>query len=253
LVVLKDLWYLNKDAFKKSTELLMKNWGLILTGFIYIAINIVLSLVISTLFMGVLRILSGIILALATASMLSNYLYLLQNIIRVGKFDLEDCKRGFTALLRKVYSVLLIGWLASVLYSMILSPILGSLGSFITMLIPILIFLLLNALPESLYQKFYDPWETVTYAFEFIKENWLEWFIPNTIFIVLLYILSGRLFLDLFSINFSLGLDLSLAGLITFIIGQVIFSFMMLYRGVLFEELSKSTRRKRIYMRDLYK
>lgn len=253
MIVLKDLLYLNKDTFKKTTELLMKNWGLILTGFIYIAINIILGIIINTLFIGVLRILSGIILALAMASMLSNYLYLLQNIIRIEKFDLEDFKRGFTALLRKVYSVLLIGWLASILYNMILSPILGGLGNFITMLIPLAIFILLNALPESLYQKFYDPWGTITYAFEFIKENWLEWFVPNIIFVILLYVLSGRLILNLFSINFSFGFNFSLSSIIFFLIGQIAFSFIMIYRGVLFETLSTSTRRKRIYMRDLYK
>jgi len=253
MVILKDLLYLNKDAFNKTIHLLTKNWTLILTGLAYLVINIVLGIVVNTLFMGVLRIIGGIVLTLAMASMISNYLYLLQNIIRVEKFDLEDFKMGFTALIRKVYSVLLIGWLASLIYNMILTPLLGSLGSFITMLIPLAIFIFLNALPESLYQKFYDPWETIVYAFEFIKENWLEWFMPNVIFMILLYILSGKLLLNLFSINFSLGLNFSTSSIIIYIIGQILFSFVMIYRGVLFENLSTSTRRKRIYMRDLYK
>ncbi|MBS4537964.1 hypothetical protein GOQ27_05795 [Clostridium sp. D2Q-11] len=253
MVILKDIFYLNKDTLKTTLDLLFKNWKIILMGFVYITINAILGIIINGLFIGVLRIIGGIILTLAMAAMTSNYLYLLQNIIRIERFTLQDVKDGFTALLRKVYGVLLIGWLASILYSMVLAPILGSIGSIIMMIVPVLVFVLLNPLPESIYLKYNDPWGTIVYAFEFIKENWLEWFVPNIVFLAALYFLSGRIILSLFMIRFSSTIDISVYSIFIYVIGQVVFSFVMIYRGVLFDSLSTSTRRKRIYMRDLYK
>ncbi|MBS4535303.1 hypothetical protein GOQ29_06690 [Clostridium sp. D2Q-14] len=253
MVIFKDILYLNRDTLKTSLNLLFKNWKIILTGFAYMLINIILAILINSLFVGVLRIIGGLIFALAMASLISNYLYLLQNIIRTEKFTLEDFKYGFTALLRKVYGVLIIGWIANLLYNMVLSPLLGSMGSMISIIIPLGIFILLNPLPESIYLKFYDPWSTIVYAFEFIKENWLEWFVPNIVFIFILYFLIGDMQLNLFRISFAYSMNFSIYSILIYIIGQIVFSFVMIYRGVLFDKLSTSTRRKRIFMRDLYK
>lgn len=253
MVIFKDILYLNRDTFKTSLNLLFKNWKIILTGFAYVLINIALGILINELFVGILSIIGGLVIALATASLVSNYLYLLQNIIRTKNFTLEDFKHGFTAFLRKVYGVLIIGWIANLLYSMLLAPLLGGLGTIISIIIPFAVFILLNPLPECVYLKYDDPWGTIVYAFEFIKENWLEWFIPNVVFIGILYLLIGNIQLNLFMINFASTINLSIYSILIYIIGQIIFSFFMIYRGVLFDKLSTSTRRKRIFMRDLYK
>lgn len=253
LLVLKDLYYLNKNTIKKTINLLTKNWPFIFTGFAYMIINIILGLIIGILFSGVLRIIGGILLAVAMAALISNYLYLLQTIIRTEKLTISDFKYGFKALLGKVYGVLIIWWISSLLFSWIISPILGSISYVVSTVIPILLLVVLNALPESIYLKYYAPWDTIVYSFNFLKENWIEWLLPNSILIVVMYIISGKIAFQLFSIRFVSNLNISINTIISFIIGQLVFSFIMIYRGVLFESLSTSTRRKRIYMRDLYK
>lgn len=253
MVILKDIFYLNKDSFKTTLSLFIKNWTIILVGLLYMIISMLLGIILLTLVFGSLSILTGIIFGLVLAAMISNYLYLLQNIIRSEKFTFNDVKYGFTALLRKVYGVLLIGFLARLLYSMVLGPILGNVGTIIMMIVPIALFILINPLPESIYLRYYDPWGTIVYSFDFIKENWLEWFVPNLFFIGILYFMFDGSFIPIFSIALTFDFGAMLGGIVGYIISQVVFSFIMIYRGVLFEKLSTSTRRKRIYMRDLYK
>ena len=255
--IIDDLIFVNKSTLKKAGRLFSNNWQIIFTGFAYSVLNIILFSIIGVLFrIPVVGFFAGIITFIATSAMISNYFHLLYNIIKHGRFNLQDFKDGFKAYLWKVYGVLFIGWLAGFLFDMVLAPILYrtvvSPGT-LNFIISFLILILLNALPETIYQKFYSPWESIVYAFNYVKENWIEWFIPNIILIGILYLTTGRLINDLFAINFSFGFSLSLKSILLYIIGQILFSFIMIYRGVLFEVLSTSTRRKRIFMRDLYK
>ena len=85
-----------------------------------------------------------------------------------------------------------------------------------------------------------------------MKENWIEWLIPNVVLLGLLYLVTGNVLTSLFSTGLSINV-LSIRGIVLYLIGQVIFSFTMIYRGVLFDILSTSTRRKRMFMRNTYK
>ncbi|RKD32572.1 hypothetical protein [Thermohalobacter berrensis] len=252
--ILRDLYYTNRLTAKKTYKLFLANWPIIFTGFVYTIINIILFSVISFLFTGVLRLLAGIVIALATSSLVSNYLYLLSNIIKYDKFTLHDFKLGFKAFLWKVYGVLVIGWIAGLLFQMALAPILYRIipSGILSLIISLLVFVFLNPLPETIYQKFYSPWETIVYSFEFIKENWLEWFIPNIVLIYLIYLTTGTTMTTLFPTQVFMGFDFSLKGILLYLLGQILFSFTMIYRGKLFETLSTSTRRKRLFMRDFY-
>jgi len=255
--IIQDLVFINKNTIKKSSKLFINNWQLIFTGVIYTIINILLFATIAMLSrIPIIGFFTGIVSFIATSAMISNYFYLLNNIIKYGKFTWKDFKDGFKAYLWKVYQVLFIGWLASYLFSIFISPILyntGVSGGVINYIISLLVLILLNALPESVYQKFYSAWESIVYAFNFIRENWIEWFIPNVIMIAVLYFTTGRILTDLFTININFGFDISPKGILLYIIGQILFSFIMIYRGVLFELLSTSTRRKRMFMKDFYK
>ncbi len=57
---------------------------------------------------------------------------------------------------------------------------------------------------------------------------------------------------DLFTTHLSFGLSLGFKELVKYILGQVLFSFIMIYRGHLFKLLSTSTRRKRMYTNKFY-
>lgn len=242
--ILKDTLMMNKTALKRTMKSLQKNWIIIFTGLIYIALNMAMVFIISTLFRGVFFILAGFAMLLASSALISNYLYLLSNVIIQDKLNFNDFKDGFTKYLRKIYGVFFIAWLGR----FVLSLFQGMLGNMINIIFSIVIIIALNPLPETIYQKHYSPSESIKYTFKFMKENWLNWFLPNIIFSSILYLLTGKLMLDLFTTHISL----SSQTIIVYLIGQTIFTFMMIFRGHLFNILSTSTRRKRMYMNKFY-
>ncbi|SDZ29829.1 hypothetical protein SAMN05660462_02591 [Proteiniborus ethanoligenes] len=256
--ILQDLLLVNKSTINKTSKLFLKNWVIVFTGFVYTLLNIGLMIVMSLLFtLPILRFFSGIISFIATSAMISNYLYLLNQIIRYGRVTIQDFKEGFRVYLWKIYGVLFIGWAASFLFDRIIGPIIfsmsGALAVNIGFIISLLVLILMNALPESIYQKHYSSWDTVLYAFEFVKENWIEWFVPNVIMLGLFYIVTGNVIKDVFAISSGFLYSISIKGILLYIAGQIMFSFIMIYRGILFDILSTSTRRKRAYMQHLYK
>ncbi|MBC8591258.1 hypothetical protein [Wansuia hejianensis] len=245
--LLKDLIYVNKTAGTKTIKSLTKNWLIIFTGIVYTILNLVVFSIINRLFVGPLFILSGMVVAIITSSLISNYLYLLFNIINYDRITLQDFKDGFGAFLWKIYGVLFIAYIGSLLLS-IISPILGDMIIVLNFIIYISILVLLNPLPETIYIKSYSPWESISYAVEFMQENWLNWLIPNLGFNILLYLLTGDLLTDVFNTHLFFNALLNPRAIILYLLGQIIFSFMMIYRGHLYKILSTSTRRKRMFM-----
>lgn len=243
---IKDIIYVNRDSFLKTLKSLKKAWPIIFVGFAYGALSIVVVGVLNLLLMGPLSILSGIISVLIISALFSNYLYLLSNVINYGRITFDDFKIGFTQYLRKIYSVFFIFYLARLLLTMVLR-VAGPSGGYLMTLVTFGAFILLNALPETIYQKYYGPADTITYSFSFISENPLNWAIPNIILFGILYPLLSNVFPIVFMITFR-----SIPGIteiLAFLMGQLFFNFGMVYRGHLFNLLSTSTKRKREYMR----
>lgn len=244
---LSDFKYVNNEAIKKTLESIKKNYLIIFTGVIYSIISIVVSSVMNMIFRGPTSIITGFVTYFIQAAILSNYLYLLFNIINYNRFNLNDFKNGFSAFIWKVYGVMFILYLGQLLLSL-LGNILGPAASFLNMIIMYLALIIFNALPETIYLKSYTPSETVLYSMEFIKENWLNWFLPNIILMGLIFFITGEIMLGFFNTGVSFGFNFSVRFLITYFVGQLIFSFMMIYRGYLYKILSTSTRRKRMFM-----
>ena len=243
---LADIIYMNRTIAKTALTSLYKNWVIIFTGIFYITISVIISSLLSFFW-----ILAGLVLIIVSSALISNYLHLLDCIIKRDRLGWHDFKDGFTIYLRKVWGISFLGWVASFGLNSFILPILsiGIPGFTLSMIVNFLIFLLLNPLPETVYQQNYNPWESITYTVGFIKENWLEWFVPNLVLLGGLYLLTGNLLMGVFNTYVVSTRILSIRGLGFFIIGQIWFSYMMIYRGYLYELLSTSTRRKRLFMR----
>ncbi len=254
--IFKDLYYINKKSLTKTSHLLIKNWPILFTGIVYSILGIIATTIIglfSTNF--VLRFFTGIVLFLMISAILSNYLYLIFKIVKHGRFSFQDFKYGFTAYLRKIYISLFIIWIVDMLLGRVIMPIIGGVlpPSVLYIILYLLGFILLNPLPETIYQKHYSYGENFSYAFSFVKENWIEWFLPNIVFIGVLFFGLRMTFTKIFSLNFAFISGLSFVEILTSILALAIISFAMIYRGILFEILSTSTRRKRMFMRNMYK
>ena len=245
--MIKDLFYTNKKVLKSSISSLSKNWLIIFTGLFYSTATLILAIILPYFW-----ILAGLVLIIFTSALISNYLYLIDCIIKRDRFSLQDFKDGFTVYLRKIWGVLFIGYVASLAINTLLMPGLrrGFQPMGLAMIINFLAFALFNALPETLYQKHYNPLESIMYTIEFLKDNWVEWFIPNLILIGCLYLLTGNLLTGVFNYQISSRFIFSPLGIVLYLLGQIWFSFMMIYRGYLFEILSSSNRRKRLFMRE---
>lgn len=249
--ILKDIYYTNRNVSKKALISLVKNWFIVFTGLFYSVATIILSM--SLRYFGIL---GGIVSIIVTSALISNYLYLLNTILNRGYFNFQDFKDGFTSYLRKIWSILFIGYVVKLILDLVTPMFVGligpgALGSIITFLT----FMLFNPVPEITYQKYYGPGETITYSINFVRDNWIEWFTPNIILLVIFYFLSGQT-LNIFKIinnvfNYFISftsISISLRGLLIYIIGQVWFSYFMIYRAYLFKTLSTGNRRKRIFM-----
>jgi len=250
--MLRDLFYTNRSISKKALMSMIKNWPIIFTGLFYSIATIVL---LTTL--GSFWILGGLVLIIATSALISNYLYLLDTILNRGHFNFQDFKGGFTPYLRKVWSILFIGYVANLIISFISPIIVGAIGpNAFGVIIAFLTFILFNPIPETTYQKHYGPWETITYAIDFVKDNWIEWFVPNIVLLVILYFITGGsvnifgVISNVFNyfISFSRMIT-SIKGIIIYFLAQIWLSYFMIYRAYLFETLSTSNRRKRLFMR----
>lgn len=243
----KDFIYLNKTSSKQTIKSLKKNWPIIFTGLIYSTINIVIYNLLGIFLIGPLYILSGIILAIISSALLSNYFYLLFNIINYDKITMQDFKDGFLYFLRKIYGILFIGYLGNLVLSLF-TPILGQISVILYFALYVGILILINPLPETIYLKSYGPGDSIIYSMEFIQENWINWLVPNFVLLGILYLTTGNLIGGLLNSHLFFNFALNPIYILLYLIGQLIFSFMMIYRGHLYRILSTSTRRKRMFM-----
>ncbi len=132
----------------------------------------------------------------------------------------------------------------------------------------LLLFLLLNPVPEILYQRRSGgSLDTLKESYEFVLENWIEWFLPLALilspfgltFFFTVSSQGGRLigldFFQLFRLPFSLltswflylGMSSSTATILVLVLTPLGIVFMMLFRGHLFAGLHGSSRRQRLF------
>lgn len=248
--VLQDIIVTNKTVIKKSTKALKNNPGLLIVGAFYlVAVLLVMQLA------GVMGIFGGLIITLFQSAVLSNYLFLMNRIVRVGTFSQEDFQAGFRVYFRKVWVVLLIIWVAQLAVATLSQPIHLLIPAFgmVTFIIEVIAFIVFNPLPETLYQKHLGEIDSFMYAFSFIKENWIDWFIPNIVLggacYGIYWAINHVFFTALRGLPFALKTSLSIV--LIAILVQAILGYMMVYRGFLFEMLTTTTRRKRLFMRHM--
>ena len=245
---LDDFLYINKSVLKKTFNSFKNHWIILFTGIVYITLSFIVYTILGLILRGPMSVFSGILVAIVSSSLISNYLYLLFNIVNYDRLHFQHFKDGFSYFLWKIYGVFFIGYIGSFVLSFVFR-IIGTRAIELSLMINLVIVLLLNPLPEILYIKSYRAWDSILDAIAFMQENWINWLIPNIIFYGLLYIVTGNILTGLFNTYTSYNVMFNIKGISLYLIGQGIFSFMMIYRGHLYKMLSGSTRRKRLYMR----
>lgn len=132
----------------------------------------------------------------------------------------------------------------------------------------LLLFILLNPAPEVIYLTRHDsPLDVLKRSYEFVLENWIEWFLPLTLVLAplglsLFFKLSSRMgrgagldFVQLLLVPFTVltawltefGIPAEVTGGMALALTPPLAVGMLLFRGHLFVALSATSRRQRLY------
>jgi hypothetical protein len=114
-------------------------------------------------------------------------------------------------------------------------------GPLILLFIKITVLIILNAVPELIYQSRASGLELIAASYKFIIENWPEWFTPNLAIAVAGMILTRALGPRVSALPFYMEIFV-----MTSVLGLVL-TYLMIFRGILFSELNGSNRRARVY------
>jgi len=235
--ILQVTVWMYTTAVQRSWEAVRKNWVVSLAPVVF---GIILSVVGSLV--APLGIIGGFIYSLVSAACASSGLFLIKNLVESGKANFNDFLSGFTVYIWDVITISFILWIPMRVAAMGLASVAN--GALIYLLLRLGLYILLNAVPELIYQSRTSGLELIGASYNFIVENWLEWLIPNLLFAVAGYFLLDMLqslifslpaYLELFLNALFLGLGLA---------------YFMTFRGFLFSELHGTTRRSRMYRYD---
>ena len=221
-------------ALERTLQLVLSNW---LVGLALLAYSMIFT--VASIFLLPLGLIGGILLGLTVDACISSSLYLIENILTTGKATLDDFLKGFAVYLWEVVRITFLTWIPLMIASRVLASTPN--GGILLICLLILLFVFLNAVPELLYQTRASGFDLLSGSYQFILDNWIEWFPPT-----LLMTIAGYGLLSLLTF-LVLGLPSFLQILIDgFILGLGL-TFFMVFRGALFTELNGTTRRNRVY------
>ncbi len=249
--IVNDILRTNRDVLLKTAQTLKNNMEILVVGGFYLLV-ILLSSRLTPLF----GFLGGIVSILIQTALISNYLYIMNCIVFHGTFDKNDFRAGFSVYFRMIWVIFLViitlRYAIDLLVLVPLSAMMGFAIIYIKLLYWVIIFIAFNALPETIYQQDLSELDDFKYSFNFIKTNPIEWFIPNIILFGILYIVYNFASSIIHMITRGLPFDIQFAlyWVLMIIVLQIIIGFIMIYRGVLYNILSNSTRKKRYFMRN---
>lgn len=253
-----DFKAINKVVFKKTNQAYFKNLILIplfaLYIFAYVLVNIILIMTLGQLGRAG-YFLASLMTWFISCFMLSDFLEHIDNSLIGRKVSFKDIgsnhMRHFRPLLTATAVPRIVVYLFSALTGIGVPSII------------ILLFYLVYAIPEVVYQKQVDHLDMFTYGHKFLLENWQQWGIINAVFGLI--ILGYQSLISLITnpvmnalVN-ALPNSTSLQIIVPYIYLLFVwiplaipFMYYTIYRGFIFKILSVSSRRKREYMRNIY-
>jgi len=230
---LADLARVYGRTFQRAAELLVRNWPLPVVALGYQLITMAAGVAIAPLqllgqFGGFA---AGVVAVIVGAACMSSWLALVEQVIRSGRIAAAEVRTSFTTYLGDLLNVgfLLFGLQLVGEFALTPFPYLK-----IVFLLATAVFL--NAVPELLYLGHHAGVALFVESYRFIGQSWIEWFPAN---IVLLALLGAVL----------TGVPEGPFGLLGAAAFAIAMSYALLVRGLLFLELTTSSRRAREFRR----
>lgn len=221
-------------ALRRSGHSLRKNWVISFAPWAYATLLSALGALVASW-----GIVGGLLLGLGSQACFSSGLHLIKNVVDAGRADFNDFVKGFTVYLWELVTIAFILWIPMRLLATVLATVPN--GSLLFSLIQVAVFILLNPVPELIYQTRSSGLALISDSYHFIVENWLEWLLPNFVMT-----LAGFFILQILA-ALTTGLPELIQLFIVAVGAGLCLTYFMIFRGFLFAELHGTTRRSRAY------
>ncbi len=213
-------------VFRRAGELTVRNAVLLVVA---VAYPMLLGLAQGLL--APLGIVGGVLWTLAAAAAASSWLTMMEGVVRAGRADLTDLPGSFTTYLSELINVGFLLFLLQFVAQLALRPF-----PFLEIVFALAILVFLNAIPELIYLGRYASTDLLVQSYRFIGTYWIEWFPANILLIVVL-------------VGIGILLPAGPYGVVTALVAAVVALFGGIMRGLLFLELTTSSRRAREFQR----
>lgn len=256
---------LYRNALQKTWQSLARGW---ITIIAVIGFTFLLSL--AQQLVGPLGIAGGFILGAVNALLVGATLSLVEQSVRYSRtLKPRDVVESFGHYFWDVIGVGFVLWIPLMALNMATQTHPNVL--FLSSAVMLLLFILLNPAPEVIYQVRHDsPLDVLRNAYEFVVENWIEWFLPIGLLLLPVVVMPGGLmsffllsrrvgrgagldFSQIFTLPFTIldgwlsyfGLGSGAASVFGFVLTPILAICLLLFRGHLFASLYGTSRRQR--------
>ncbi len=260
--ILRATLALYHNAFRATLRSLARSWiiAVALVGFVGL-------LMVATFIAAPLGMAGGFILGAVNALLIGALLSLVEQAVLASRqVVLGDVWSSFGHYFWDVIGVGFVLWVPSMVLERGLAS--NPYGPFLTAAVFLLLFILLNPAPEVIYQiRHGSPLDVIRQSYEFVIENWIEWFLPLAILVAPLglsffFTVSSRLgpgaglnFIQILALPFTLlvawlhvlGLSEEAGSWLVALLTPPLAVAMLIFRGHLFAALHGTSRRMRLF------
>ncbi|HEV7731898.1 MAG TPA: hypothetical protein VGR62_07035 [Candidatus Binatia bacterium] len=223
---LSDTLALYGRVFRRAGDLTARNMILL-----SVAVCYPMLLGIGQSLLAPLGIIGGVLWTLAAAAAMSSWLTLMEGVVRNGRADLRDVPASFVTYLSELINVGFLLFLLQMVAAFAFGPF-----PFLKIVFGLAILVFLNAIPELIYLGRYVSTDLLVQSYRFIGTNWIEWFPANLVLIAVL-------------LAVAVVLPEGPYGIVTALAAGLVALFGGILRGLLFLELTTSSRRAREFQR----
>ncbi len=253
---------LYQEALTATVRSFIRCWLITIAVVLFAALMVLAAPIATSLGM-----LGGFLLGAVNALLVGATLSLIQEAVRSPRrLLLRDIWASFGQYFWDVIGVLFVLWVPLMIIERGMAS--NPKGPFISSAVFLLLFILLNPAPEVIYQVRHDsPLDVLKESYEFIMENWIEWFLPLavvlaplglTFFVGITSHIGRAAGLNLFEFLLLpgrvlitwlryLGLPDQAGWILVILLTPPLAVGTLLFRGHLFAALRGSSRRQRLF------
>jgi hypothetical protein len=227
-------------------------WPVMFSLVAYAAILLIASRLTAPLGMA-----GGFVLGFVAAACFGSYVHLISLAVTGAKLRFADFKSSFGARFWDVVSVLFAFWVINFALTRVIAPAAGDKAPIVIALVGLAMAVFFNPVPELLYQGTSRSFYLLMESARFVSRHGLEWLIPNILFATamlaplgMLHGPAGQIVLNIASLSptgdgSGLMTVFSRAPLYLQLPLLAFVHFVMVFRGLLFGELTSGGARQR--------